>query len=315
MHRLKFIIILISILIFSCERMERTADDVSGFFRPPPIEPVTRIIKISSAIGYCSAVAMAAEQGYPIPDATVVEKNGHTLVYLHPGHEFPFPYINNEGDIIIVSLKIDEDLAIMSLFFTEVNEMEEGFHLHNVETFPVIYEEDRITAVYAGNDVNVSNDISLEISMDPGWINIEIDRLDIERPKTEEVAIDQNAWIVDVHHKGTPGNLIDDIYTLTGGQQKVEVGNYTFHSSTSVMQMAMIETILTMACIQNPSSGFAVLREIDVKTSTDNRLKDLVLGTVFFTFHKKCDGLVKIPLATGNFVTSIGKEYDLRLNE
>ena len=313
MHWFRPFIILFTILIFSCERMERTADDVSGFFRPPPIEPVTRIIKISSAVGYCSAVIMAAEQGYAIPDATIVGKNGQTLVYLHPNHEFPFPYIDNEGEIIIVSLKIDEDLTIMSLFFTKVNEMEEGFHLHNVETFPVIYEEDRITAVYAGNDVNVSDNMSLEISMDPGWINIEINRLDIKRPGTEEVAIDQNAWIVDVYHKGTPGNLMDDDYSLTGGQQKVEVGNYTFHSSTSVMQMAMIETILTTACIQNPSSGFAVLRETDVKTSTDNRLKDLVLGTVFFTFHDECDGLVKIPLATGNFVTSIGKEYDLKL--
>lgn len=315
MHRVRFIIFLILILILSCERMERTTDEVSGFFRPPPIEPVTRIIKISSAVGYCSAVARAAQQGYTIPDATVKGKNGHTLVYLHPNHEFPFPYISTEGDITIVSLKIDEDLSIMSLFFTEVNEMEDGYHLHNVETFPVIYEEDRITAVYAGNDVNVSNDISLEITMDPVWINIEINRLDIERPKTEEVAIDQNAWIIDVYHKGTTGNLMDDDYILTGGQQKVEVGNYTFHSSTSVMQMAMIETILTTACIQNPSSGFAVLREIDVKTSSDNRLKDLVLGTVFFTFQDECNGMVKIPLATGNFVTSIGKEYDLRLDE
>ncbi len=315
MYRFRFSIMLILILAFSCERIDRTTDDVSGFFRPPPIEPVTRIIKISSVVGYCSAVAMAAEQGYSIPGATVIETNGHTLVYLHPNHEFPFPYITPEGDIIIVCLKVDEDLAIMSLLFTEINEIEEGFHLFNVETFPVIYEEDRITAVYAGNDVNVSDDVSLEISMDPGWIDIEIARLDIQRPKTEEVAIDQNAWIVDVYHKGTPGNLMDDDYSLTGGQQKVEVGNYTFHSSTSVMQMAMIEAILTTACTQNPSSGFAVLREIDVKTSSDNRLKDLVIGTVFFTFHQECDGLVKIPLATGNFVTSIGKEYDLKLHD
>ncbi len=203
----------------------------------------------------------------------------------------------------------------MSLFFTEINELEEKFHLYNVETFPVIYEEDRITAVYAGNDVNVSNDVSLEISMDPAWIDIEIARLDIERPKTEEVAIDQNAWIVDVYHKGTPGNLMDDDYTFSGGQQKVEVGNYSLHSSTSIMQMAMVETVLTTSCISNPSSGFAVLQEIDVKTSSDNNLKDLVLGTVFFKFHQECDGLVNIPLATGNFVMSTGKDYNLKLFE
>jgi len=315
MFRFRSIFFFILILFFSCERMEKTMDDQSGFFRPPPIEPVTRTIKISATVGYCAAISMAAEKGCYIPDATVMEKNGHSLVYLHPGHEFPFPFIDNEGDVIIVSLKIDEDLVIMNLLFNQVNEMEDGFHLYNVETFPVIYNEDRITAVFAANDVNVSNDISLEINMDPGWIDIELARLDIERPKTEEVAINQNAWIVDVYHKRTAGNLMDDDYTLTGGQQKVEVGNYTFHSSTSVMQMAMIETILTTACIQNPTSGFAVLREIDIKTSSDNRLKDLVLGTVFYTFHPECDGLVKIPLATGNFVTSIGKEYDLRLAE
>ncbi|KPK87848.1 MAG: hypothetical protein AMS27_01185 [Bacteroides sp. SM23_62_1] len=315
MNRFKFIMILIPILIFSCDRMDRTADEVTDFFRPPPVDPVTRIIKISSTVGYCAVAGMAASQGCTIPNATIMERNGHTLVYLHPDHEFPFPFINSDGDIIIINLKLDEDLAIMSLFFTESIKMEEGFYLSSMETFPVIYEEDRITAVYAGNDVNVSNDVSLEIDMDPLWIDIEIGRLDVERPQTEEVAIDQNAWIVDVYHKGTPWNLMDDNYILTGGQQKVEVGNYTFHSSTSVMQMAMIETILTTACLQNPSSGFAVLREIEVNTSSDNHLKDLVLGTVFFTFHQECDGLVKIPLATGNFVTSIGKEYDLRLTE
>jgi hypothetical protein len=77
--------------------------------------------------------------------------------------------------------------------------------------------------------------------------------------------------------------------------------------------MAMIGLMIDPECLKNPVSGFTVLREVGVETGRDKRLEDMVLGTIFYTFEKSCTGRIKVPLATGSFILSLGKEVEFNM--
>ncbi|MBL7110889.1 MAG: hypothetical protein ISS19_02985 [Bacteroidales bacterium] len=289
---------------------------MKSFLREPPVYPVANTIKTSVSIGYCASIALASMMELDIPHATVYRDGNKSLIYLNSGAEMVVPYWNNMNEeIIVATIALDEEMMIMSIIFPGQALRNNQFQLLNVETIPVIIEEDRIMLVYANQDINIEGEPSINIEMGPLEMEIEISRLDVERPETEEVAILQNAWIIDVYHKGTFNQFMDDDYVITGGEQHVFTGYRGTSTDASVMQMAVIEAKLSSDCFLNPGSGFAILREIDISTSRNGGLNDLVLGTIFFTFHDLCNGKVLIPAATGNFITSSGKEYDLNLYE
>jgi hypothetical protein len=306
----------LALCLVSCEQAERTKDTLKTFLREPPVDPVANTIRTSVSIGYCASVAVASMMDMEIPHATIYRDGSKSLIYLDTDHKMIVPYWNNKDEeIIIATIAVDEEMLIMSIIFPGQAIRRNQFQLINVETIPVIVEEDRLMTIYANQDINVDGDPSINIEMGPMEMEIEIGRLDVERPETEEIAIKQNAWITEVYHHGTFNRFSDDDYVITGGEQQVFTGYYGTSSEASVMQMAMIEAWLSSDCFLNPGSGFAILREIDVSTSGDRGLNDLVLGTIFFTFHDLCNGKVLIPAATGNFITSTGKEYDLKLYE
>ena len=310
------ITIILAFTLVSCEQAERTKDTLQTFLREPPVDPVASTIRTSVSIGYCASVAVASLMELDIPHATVYRDGSKSLIYLGSGTEMVVPYWNNRTEeIIIASVAMDEDVLIMSIIFPDEAIRTNCFQLLNVETIPVILEEDHIMTIYANQDINIEGEPSLNIEMGPMEMEIEIGRLDVERPETEQVAIKQNAWITDVYHHGTFNQFLDDDYIITGGEQQVFTGYYGTSTDASVFQMAMIEARLSSDCFLNPGSGFAILREIDVSTSGNSGLNDLVLGAVFFTFHDLCNGKVLIPVATGNFITSSGKEFDLMLYE
>ncbi len=310
------IIIALILAIPSCEQAERTRDTLKTFLREPPVYPVANTIKTSVSIGYCASVAVASLMEMDIPHATVYRDGNKSLIYLHSGAEMWVPYWNNRNEeIIIATIAVDEEMLIMSIIFPDEALRTNKFQLLNVETIPVIVEEDHIMTIYANQDINIDGDPSVNIEMGPMEIEIEVGRLDVERPQAEEVAIKQNAWITDIYHKGTFNQFLDDDYVITGGEQQVFTGYRGTNTEATVMQMAVIGAKISSDCFLNPGSGFAILKEIDVSSSRNKGLDDLVLGTIFFTFIEHCNGKVMIPAATGNFIASSGKEYDLNLYE
>jgi hypothetical protein len=314
MYVRRLILLFLCLFAFSCEYGDRTRDAVRSFLREPPVYPVANTIKTSVSIGYCASVAVASLMEMDIPHATVYRDGSKSLIHLDSGAEMVVPYWNNlDEEIIIATIAVDEEMLIMSIIFPGQAIRSGRFQLLNVETIPVILEEDRIMTIYANQDINIEGDPSVNIEMGPLEMEIEIGRLDVERPQTEEVAIKQNAWITEIYHKGTFGQFLDDDYVITGGEQQVYTGYTGLSTEASVLQMAMIEATIASDCFLNPYSGFGLLKEIDVSTSENRGLDDLVLGTVFFKFHDYCNGKVSIPAATGNFITSTGKQYDLNL--
>ena len=100
---------------------------------------------------------------------------------------------------------------------------------------------------------------------------------------------------------------------ITGGEQEVLSISDPHGNEASILQMAMIALMIDPECLKNPISGFTVLREISLETGRDSRLDDLVLGTILYTFEKSCTGRVRVPLATGSFILSLGREVEFNM--
>ncbi|MFC2098155.1 hypothetical protein ACFLSP_00285 [Bacteroidota bacterium] len=302
--------ILIFLVLGSCEESGK----LDNFLRQAPVEPLADIIRTSVPIGHCAMVAMADQKGYPIPYETLPVSDGLSLIRILPSDDFPFVYLE-EGikEILILSLPADDEFAIISILYLSGESVSLVEQIHEIHTIPVILEEEKLKAVFASQDIYVKDSVELELHMGPAEIWIELERAEEPRPETTEAAIEQNAWIIDVDPSGTWDLFSDDVYTITGGQQDVSALSGPTSEEAGILQLAMIGTRIRPDCILAPDDGIAVLHEIDVATAQEESIEDLVLGTVFYQFISECTGQVRIPLATGNFVTSTGTKIDLGL--
>jgi hypothetical protein len=68
---------------------------------------------------------------------------------------------------------------------------------------------------------------------------------------------------------------------------------------------------MSPSCKYNPTKGYAFWQ--NVGGSADSSQADI--GHVFLSFHTACDGQATITLATGVYLTSIGRDIALRLDE
>ncbi len=309
-RRIVYLPLALLLLAGACDQ----GDKLDDFLRPAPVEPLAEIIRTAAPLGHFAMVAMADQMGYPIPYEKINLDSGFSVIRLTPSENFPLVYQDEScREVLILRFPVDEDLAIISIFYICGNLMDPPDKIIEIHTIPVMADDGKIKAVFASQDIYVRDSVELNVQMGPGNIRIELDRLEEPRPESTEAAIEQNAWIIDVDPAGTWDAFWDDSYTLTGGEQDVSVLTGESYSNTSVIQMAMIEATLRPACILAPVEGHAVLREVSLETSGDESIKDLVLGTVFFRFTAGCTGKVDVPLATGNFVASTGTKVDLNL--
>jgi len=188
-----------------------------------------------------------------------------------------------------------------------------SFRLENVIAFPVIYDEftNKIRAVYVSIDINLGDNSITDIILSQEQIDENMDKLEYETSYITEIAIEQNAWIIEIS-PGNFGDMHDEQFKIFGGQQAIEVEDYETESSAGALQMAMIDVDFSSDCIKNPTHGFAFMQDVEVATSTNDN--DIVFGHVFYEFHPSCDGEILVDIATGNFLFAIGKELDLGLN-
>ncbi len=300
-------------LLNACEPSHRLDD----FLRPAPVEPLAEVMRTATPLGYFAMVAMADQMGYSIPYEKISLAEGFSLIRIVPGKEFPLAYQDEScREVLVLAFAADEDFSILSIFYIcegkSGGEVERILELH---TMPVLEEGGRVKAVFASQDIHVRDSVELSLHMGPGNIAIDLERVEAPNPENELAAIKQNAWIIEVNPAGTWENFLDDSYTLIGGEQDVSVLTGEKYSNTSVIQLAMIETVLRPECILAPVEGHALLREVGVETAGEESMDDLVIGTVFYHFTDDCTGEVTIPLATGNFISSTGKKVDLELLE
>ncbi len=295
------------IIIFLC-----SCRKIKEYFYDPETEPVSQAIKTSAAIGYSVSVAMSVMSGARPPHViSTGDCSGFPctfLIYININQDNPLLFSEGDvGEIIVAGLRPDENVAIMTVVFTDINISTQSFTLLSVHTIPVIMEEDRIMVVFSEMDINIGSDSDVLLNMDltPDEVDYEVSRLDRERPQDLYVAVEQNAWFIGIDQKNTLSDFRDDSYSITGGGQIIEVTG----ASGGIIQQAMLQVELKPDCPRNPVYGYALIKN----TSADER-KFPELGTAIFSFHGPCDGKADITLATGVYLRSNGKSIPLDLD-
>ena len=311
----KYLAFLFLILVIpGCEQLEQKADTVSGFFRPPPVLPVLEVLQTCLPTGFCATVAMADQLGQIIPDADVRHHNGLSLIHLENQQAFPLSMLPVPCDeIYILRLGMDENMCMVSSFFVSSNHPSGRQQIYHIGPMPVMLDDQHVRAILARNHISFEDALNLELKISEGEIDVAVKKLRVPNPQDVSVAVEQDAWVMEILPGKTWTDFSDDKIVITGGEQDVQTVSDPQGNAGSVLQMAMIGLTVDPECLKNPVSGFTVLREISVETGIHSRLDDLVLGTIFYTFEKSCTGKVKVPLATGSFVLSLGKELDFNL--
>lgn len=298
----------------SCRKNE-IDNPFDEWFQDPPVSPVTQTIKTVVPVGYAASLVSMDMKGYKAANVKSGQQKSAKLLYVDTSVDYPYKFKNDTyGQMIIAYIQTDINTALASVFFTDMNIVSGSFELKNVIAFPIIYDEvyDKTTAVYASIDVNLASNSAIGLDLTATEIEENLGKLENETTEITEVAISQNAWIIDVYHHGTFNDLYDDNFKIYGGQQAVEVDDYDVESSAGVLQMAMINVVFSPDCVKNPTNGYVFMQDIEVATSTNDN--DIVFGHVFYEFTPDCDGRVLVDIATGNFIFSMGKELDLGLN-
>lgn len=312
-----YILIIIFLFVASSCRKE-VNNPLDGWFQDPPVAPITQTIKTIVPVGYAASVVTNDIKGLKSGNVKKEIKNGVNVLTIGTDVSYPYKFKGDSyGDLVVAYVQTDENTALVSVLFTDLDISQGSFRLENIVAFPITYDEaeDKTTAVYASIDINI-NSISgygLE-GLSGSEINEGLGKLNNERvynTTDTDIAVAQNAWIIDVYHKGTYNDLDDDEFRIFGGQQAIEAQDFETESSAGVLQMAMVDVHFSADCIKNPSHGYAFMQDVEVSTSVNNN--DIVFGHVLYEFHKNCDGDVVVDFATGNFLFAISKQIDLGL--
>ncbi len=306
--RVKIYISLLLILLFigSCKK-------VKEYFHDPETEPLRQAIITSAAIGYSASVAMSVMSGehpqYVVSTGDCSDYPCTFLIYIDINNENPLLFSDgNVGQIVIAGLMADEDAAILTILLSDIHIATQEFTLLSVHTIPVIRDEDKIIAVYSEMDINIGadSDTLLDLDLSQKEIDTEVSRVDRERPSDLYVAVDQNVWFIDIDQNNTYGYFNDDIYSVTGGGQIVEV----IGASGGIIHQAMLNVELDAGCHLNPVSGYALIKNTSVE---ERRIPEL--GTAVFGFHSHCDGQADVEVATGVYLRANGRSLDLGLGD
>jgi hypothetical protein len=286
---------------------------VKEYFHDPETEPLRQAVKTTAAIGYAASVAMSVMSGedppYVLATGECSDYPCTFLIYIDINQDNPLLFSDgNVGQIVVAGLMADEDAAIITIVLSDINIATQDFTLLSVHTIPVIRDEGKIIAVFTEMDINIGGDSDtlLNLNLSQKQIDDEISRAHRERPSDLYIAVDENVWFIDIDQNDTYGYLGDDIFTVTGGGQIVEV----IGASGGVIHQAMINVELEQGCFLNPVSGYALIKN----TSVEER-KIPELGTAVFGFHGQCDGLAHVEVATGVYLRANGKSFDMGLGE
>lgn len=303
------ITIVLSILFSSCKKIDE-------YFKPPETEYVKDVIKTAVSIGYSSEIAMSAISGYHRSNVRFIRSSSSYpcvgVIFVKPDADFPIPYSGNtKNEMSIFGFWTDENTAILSILFTSVDIQTSTFVLQSVHTVPVIRTDNNILVVFASMDINLApesiSDKLLSFNFSDNEINFEMSRiLSFSQPEDLYVAVDENAWLIEINQQDTYDNPSDDVYSITGGGQLIEATN----ASAGVFQQAMMGVTINSECLKNPNTGFLLIQ----KAAVENE-KFPETGAAILSFENSCDGKAYVDLGTGIYITSIGKKIDFLLTD
>ena len=294
---------LISVLLLSCEELK-------DYFKDPETESLTDVLKTSAVIGFSASAAMSVMEGYDVPYVKLKTRcSGFpcvSIMAIKIGKNAPFPYWSEKsGEIIVAGLWADNSTAILTMLLTDFDIHTSTFKLKNIYTIPVIRTFDgKLMAAFASMDINFNpeTDNLLEFNLETGEINSEYARIPTNVTDDLYVAVEQDAYVIEIEQNNTLDNLYDDTYYVSGGGQLVEIND----NKTEVIQQAMVNVRFNQSCRENPVFGYGLIRKIGTEGD-----KFPELGTVVLEFGNHCDGTARVTLATGMYLGANGKDIPL----
>ncbi len=313
MKTFRILIIISLIFSFSC-RDKEFDNPLDDWFQDPPVSPVTQTIKTVVPIGYAASLVVMDMKGYKAPNISSTKQKNAKILTVDISVDYPYKFKGDTyEEMIIAYVQTDLNTALVSVFFTDMDIINGKFNLENVVAIPVTFDDltGKITAVYASMDINLGIDLD-DLTQDEIDDNLgKLDNNPIYDKEDVDIAVTQDAWIIEIFHNNTFDNLLDDDFRISGGQQAISVEDFDTESSAGVLQMAMIGVEFSSDCIKNPTSGFVFMQDVEVESSTNS--SSIVFGHVFYEFTPSCDGKILVDIATGNFIFAIGDRLDLDL--
>lgn len=282
-----------------------------SFFVEPDTEPLEATIGTAVPLGYAASAAMAVLQGHrpPLVEVLVPCQGSRCLfllaVTVEPG-SLPAE-LGYDGVILVAGLGLSPDTAILSVFFLDWRAGTSRFPVSHVGTVPAVLDGDQVTVVYANIDIDVElpSDPLTSVMLDDLEIARELERLDTPVPSDVELALQMDALVVGVDTAGTPLDLADDSFTISGASQMVAVANAP---PAGVFQLGVVGLWMTPSCPRNPLAGLAAIQNLGVRPSSP-----LLVAQAVITFRSACSGKAHVLVGTGNYLTSTGRSVPLHL--
>lgn len=275
----------------------------------PTIEPIESAFKTMVPLGYIASVVMALAEGYEIENASITNSCNSfpcaALATVELNSTVLPIALSAYGEVTIAGLWTNAESAVLSMSFSDMEIGTGIFPVPGITTIPARRQNGLVTFVYGASDIDINTQPAAVHDLGETEIQQELERLDQEFPEDPELALFMEAWSVQVDDGGTPGEFIDDTFTLNGGGQGVE----TSISQVSVLQLAMVDSRFSFECSLNPVTGMAVLQEIEV--SSGPRSTWPKLGQALIQFNSICGGEANILIGTGSFLLQSGNSVDL----
>lgn len=282
----------------------------------PTVAPIESVVKTAVPLAYAASISMDSVNGtvfgnvsrsntcssYPCAASLVITVEPDSLPVTLSG-------ISDNGEILVVGLFSSATQAIMTVVFDDIDAGNDFLSVRKISTIPVTRLNNITTLTYSNIDIDISTDPEDAISLNDTEIQNEYDRLDQDIDTGPEVNVTLDAWIVEADTRGTTSDVSDDEFRVVGGGQYFEVGP----DDVSVLQMGVINMVVTPDCALNPTSGLSVLQE--VRVSTGDRSTWPVLGQALIEFESDCTGSAHVILGTGSFLLASGDDIDLGFSD
>jgi len=306
MARSIFCCLLLFSLFGSCRKVKEYKD----YFKDPETQVLGKDIQASYAVAYSANVVLTEMAGSQLPNVTFTRSShGYpctTLAVIKSMNDDPF-LSNKIGQITIAGLWSTEDAAVFTIIFTNLNLNDAKYSVLGINTFPLVRQNGKTIVAYGAMDINLNpnSDALLSLNLSNSEVESEYARANQNAPTDVYVAVSENGYVIDINNNNTMQNMADDIYTITGGGQAIELNN----SSIGIFQDAMVGVVISSACPQNPSDGYALLKKLE--TGDNNAL---VMGTIVIEFKASCDGQAKVTAGTGTYLECNGKSVDFKFD-
>jgi len=295
-------------MLCSCHKL-------SDLTQSPELTPLEQGFKTSAMIGYCASLANTAFSGQALPanvsfsQSSAEGYSSSGIVHVQVTQTTPLPFNNSVGDLYIAGLWDGVNGGVISIVFGNINVITSQIKIYGIYAVPVTQDmvTGTINTVFAQEDIILGqgSDTLLDLSLSKPKFDTDLTRLNSSYPTDVFTAVKQSVWFISINPNNTPSNIYDDILTVNGGGQIVQVTS----TSEGVLYNAMIQTQFSYAtCPLNPLGGIGFVQNIEASGSSVD------LGNITLDFHNTCDGKALVELATGKYLASTGQNIDLNWN-